>query len=150
MGSESVTLRRVHALDGGIARLAGEADSEGHRFMRRLLDEWCSGANRFNGDGEFLLGVDINGQIAAIGGLNLDPYAADARICRLRHVYVSSAARRNGVGSLLVKRIIFDASRSFATLRLRTATPEAAAFYERLGLRKSNQEAATHILDLQA
>jgi hypothetical protein len=43
-----------------------------------------------------------------------------------------------------------EAARTFATLRLRTTTAEAAAFYERLGFLATNEENATHIIGLGA
>ena len=82
----------------------------------------------------------------AVGGLNIDPYAASASIGRVRHLYVASSARRLGVGAILMRRIIDDAARTFEILRLRTSTAEAAAFYEQLGFERTSEEAATHRL----
>ncbi|WP_165912074.1 GNAT family N-acetyltransferase [Novosphingobium sp. PhB165] len=140
----------MKALGDEMAPLVIEAESEGHRSMRRLRDEWSSGANRFQGAGEFLLAAYAGGKLIAVGGLNIDPYSSALGIGRIRHVYVCSQARRRGVGTMLVKHIIVGAGRRFSTLRLRTTTAEAAAFYERLGFHGCNEEAATHILELGA
>lgn len=150
MSIVSTELRRVTLLGEEIAPLVIEAEREGHRFVRRLQHEWNSGENRFEALGEFLLSAYIDGRLVAIGGLNIDPYSSAASVGRLRHVYVSSVARRLGVGTLLIKRVMNEAARTFATLRLRTTTTEAAAFYERLGFLATNEEHATHIIELGA
>jgi GNAT superfamily N-acetyltransferase len=150
MSIVSTELRRVTLLGEEIAPLVIEAESEGHRFVRRLQHEWNSGENRFEALGEFLMSAYIDDRLVAIGGLNIDPYSSAAGVGRLRHVYVSSVARRLGVGTQLVKRVMNEAARTFATLRLRTTTIEAAAFYERLGFLAVNEENATHIIRLGA
>lgn len=141
-------LRRIDTLDDAIAPLVIEAAGEGFRFMRRLEDEWQSGANRFQSAGEFMLGAHADGRLIAVGGLNVDPYAAAEGIGRVRHVYVARDARRSGVGAMLVRRIMADATPTFSVLRLRTDTAEAAAFYERLGFQPTTEPAATHIIAL--
>lgn len=145
-----IELRQIELLDDTITPLVIEAESEGHRFMRRLQDEWHSGGNRFQGQGELLLGAYVNEQLMAIGGLNKDPYAFAENVGRLRHVYVARAVRGSGIGAILVRRIMDDAARSFSVLRLRTTTAEAATFYERLGFERTSEAAATHIIRLGA
>ncbi len=144
-----VEMRQVTLLDEEVMPLVMEAESQGHRFMRRLLDDWESGANRFQKAGEFLLSAHIEGRLVAVGGLNNDPYALIGHVGRLRHVYVLDTARRLGIGTLLVKRIMEDAAESFSTLRLRTKTTEAAEFYERLGFQKTSEQTATHVIGLK-
>lgn len=146
----SIEIYEVKVLDASITSLVIEAECEGHRFMRRLQDEWNSGANRFQERGEFLLAAHMKGRAVAIGGLNKDSYAFDENVGRLRHVYVSVSARRLGIGAILVRRIIDDAARTFSVLRLRTTTDEAAAFYERLGFEKTTGWAATHVIQLRS
>jgi N-acetylglutamate synthase-like GNAT family acetyltransferase len=150
MGIASTELRRVELLGEEIAPLVMEAERGGHRFMRRLQDEWNSGENRFEAFGEFLLSAHIDGRLVAVGGVNIDPYSSVQGVGRLRHVYVSSDARRLGVGTMLVKRVMNGAAQTFSTLRLRTTTTEAAAFYERLGFLAINEENATHVIRLGA
>ena len=144
-----VELRLVTLLDDEVMPLVIEAESQGHRFMRRLLDDWVSGANRFEKTGEFLMSARIEGRLVAVGGLNIDPYALIEHVGRLRHVYVLDCARRLGIGTLLVKRIMDDAAESFSMLRLRTKTFDAAEFYERLGFQKTNEQSATHVIRLK-
>jgi N-acetylglutamate synthase-like GNAT family acetyltransferase len=145
----SIELRKMNLLGEAVTPLIVEAEAEGHRFMRRLEDEWNSGANRFQEAGEFLMSADRDGSLIAIGGLNRDPYSSIADVGRLRHVYVSAAWRRLGVGAMLVEYMIGRAAAVFSTLRLRTTSDEAAAFYERLGFQRIDEEAATHLFKLQ-
>jgi len=68
---------------------------------------------------------------------------------RVRHLYVSAAHRKQGIGSCLVREVIVAARHSFDCLRLRTNDPHAARFYERLGfLRCETHSFATHELNL--
>src|SRR5438128_1327228 len=83
-------------------------------------------------------------------GLNVDPYTAEGRVGRVRHLYVLEAYRRHGVGRQLVAEVIGAARGSFDRLRLRTANPEAARLYESLGFAPCAGEAdCTHALDLR-
>jgi len=127
--------------------LVAEADADGHLFVRRLRDAWASDQNRFDRPGELLLTARIDGALAGIGGLNVDPYAHDDQVGRLRHLYVARAARRTGVGGVLVRRILAHAAPHFAIVRLRTDSADAASFYTRLGFHPTDQEGATHIFN---
>jgi GNAT superfamily N-acetyltransferase len=96
-----------------------------------------------------LFTVSIEGTVVGVGGLNRDPYFNDPKIGRLRHLYVESAWRRYGVGSLLVNQIIYEAARHYQLLTLRTNTPVADKFYQKLGFKTHpNWEHTTHHLQL--
>jgi GNAT superfamily N-acetyltransferase len=64
---------------------------------------------------------------------------------RLRHLYVRQDARRNGIGSALVRLILDEAKGAFQFVRLRTDTPEAAEFYAQLGFTSVNDATASHM-----
>ena len=82
--------------------------------------------------------------LAGVGGLNVDPYVQERREGRVRHVYVSAAHRRQGVGRLLVEAIVARARLNFPVLNLR-APEEAFAFYEALGFKRvEGEEFMTH------
>jgi len=125
--------------------LVAEADADGHLFMRRLRDEYASHTNRFDRPGELLLAARMDGRFAGICGLNIDPFAPVPGVGRLRRLYVARAARRFGVGSLLVRRLLAHAAPHFTHVRLRTDSADAAAFYMRLGFQPTAEEGATHI-----
>ena len=128
-----------------------ESEEAGSRIVRRLIEEWARGVNRFDRPGEALLGASVGGRVVGVCGLNLDPYAAAAGVGRLRHLYVLSAFRRLGVGRSLVAAIIVAARGHFDTLRLRTANPAAARLYEALGFRACDGVAhCTHVMTLAA
>jgi ribosomal protein S18 acetylase RimI-like enzyme len=134
-----------------LAVAIAESEAHGLSFVRRLADEWISGANRFDRPGETLFATREAAGIVAIGGLNVDPYAADPRIGRVRHLYVLTSHRRRGLGVRLVTEIIEAARGHFHTLRLSTSNPEAARLYERLGFgRRDGVVHCTHLLDMSA
>jgi GNAT superfamily N-acetyltransferase len=137
------------ALHPGIAALAAEATGEGFHFVGRLVDDWTSGSNRFEQRGERLLGALWGNDLAAVCGLNCDPYIERDGVGRLRHLYVRKAARRHGIGAALVQRLLDEASTTFHLVRLRTATAEAAAFYHRLGFMSVEDDTASHVIALR-
>lgn len=142
----AVEFKPVLELPPGIDDLRIEASSAGFRFMEKLVSEWESQANRFDRPGEMLAGAFQNAQLVAVGGLNIDPYANDPSIARLRHLYVLRRVRRQRVGSHIVHHVLDSARTSFASVRLFTDTAEAAAFYEKLGFARANSPTATHIV----
>ena len=142
-------ITRVTDLSLGVELLSREAEAQGYRFLRRLIEEWSTGANRFDGPGEVLLAASVAGQLVGIGGLNRDPYSRDRGVGRVRHLYVLEAFRRQGVGQHLLEAIVAAAPGSFRELHLRTDSAQAARFYERFGFRRINDDAATHALPLR-
>lgn len=136
-------------LPPGIEELRIEARAEGFRFVDKLVAEWHAGQNRFAEPGEVLLGAFQASRLVAVGGLSRDPYADQPEIGRLRHLYVERAARRSGVGSALVWQLLDRAEGVFQSVRLRTATQEAADFYVRVGFRPVRDRAATHVWSWQ-
>ncbi len=150
MSIEGIELRHITSLSDEILPLVIEAEGQGHQSMRRLQDGWIAGMNRFQGPGEFLLGLYGDERLMAVGGLNTAPYSASSGISRLRHVYVIASARRTGIGTRLVASIMEAAAQSFSIMRLRTKTAEAAAFYETLGFLPTTEGAATHTIRFHA
>ena len=129
--------------------LVAESEQAGWRFLRRLTEEWASGANRFDRPGEALLAALVGGRVIGVCGLNVDPYAAAPGVGRVRHLYVLSAYRRLGFGRRLVGEVIGAARGRFDSLRLRTDNPAAAQLYERLGFRRCAGVAeCTHLMEL--
>jgi GNAT superfamily N-acetyltransferase len=128
-----------------------ESERAGFRFVRRLIDEWVSGANRFDRPGEALFAARVDGRLVGVCGLNVDPYSVEARVGRVRHLYVLSAFRRLGVGRQLVAGVVAAAQGRFDVLRLSTGNESAVRFYEALGFRPAGKAVrdATHVKDLQ-
>ncbi|HEY6817078.1 MAG TPA: GNAT family N-acetyltransferase [Croceibacterium sp.] len=145
-----IALHSVSGLDPAIGPLAEAAARERHGMMRRLVDDWSSGANRFERPGEVFLGTWLDGRLVGVGGLNRDPYADDDLTGRVRHVFVLPGARRSGVGTALLREIIARAPQTFRVLRLRTFTPDAAAFYAALGFAETSEPEASHRMEWPA
>jgi GNAT superfamily N-acetyltransferase len=146
-----VTVERLKDLPAdALAPLLAESEWTGRRFVRRLSDEWAAGANRFDRPGEALFAAWAAGRLVGVCGLNVDPYAADRRVGRLRRLYVLAEFRRLGVGRRLVQAVVAAARGNFAVLRLRAEGPEAAAFFARLGLRRVGAADCTHAVELEA
>lgn len=141
-----LTVAILVALGPAAEPICADAERQGIAFVRRLFEEWASGTNRFDRPGETILGAWHGDRLVGVGGLNRDPYAADAEIGRLRHVYVLSSHRRLGIGALLVGRLLRAAAGHFRVVRLRAASAESAAFYRALGFAECGDPAATHLI----
>ncbi|MHC0035371.1 GNAT family N-acetyltransferase [Pseudoneobacillus sp. C159] len=134
-----------------LTRLLEESKEEGFRFVERLVNEYQNGTNTFHQPSETLFGIFTKtNKIIAICGLNIDPFSNSTKIGRLRRFYVGRKYRRNGVGSLLLKEIILQASNHFDLLVLHTDTNEADQFYTALGFSRDNQYPnSTHFMNLK-
>jgi GNAT superfamily N-acetyltransferase len=147
----AATISRLHELPPDwLADLVAESERSGHRFVRRLVSEWASGANRFNRPGEALFAVYVGGQVVGVCGLNADPYTPEPRVGRVRHLYVRAAHRRSGIGRRLVVAVIEAAVGVFDRLNLRTEDPQSARFFEGLAFSAcAGQPHCTHVLNLR-
>lgn len=145
---EEIVIRPLTHPAEECAPLVHASEAEGHAFVRRLVDEDVSGANRFDRPGEALFGAFHGAALVGVCGLNHDPYRGDTpRAGRLRHLYVLPAYRRRGVGRRLVRAVIATARPAFDDLTLWTNNPEAAALYQTLGFVAAQAiPKATHIL----
>ena len=122
----------VSALPSGIAELARTASSEDFEMVRRLVDDYISGNNRFSKPGERLCAASIGEQVIAVGGINIDPYYDSPSLGRIRHLYVHPDFRRSGVGARLMRLIEGRGERYFDSFQLFTESTTAAMFYESL------------------
>ena len=145
-----VAIEPLHDLtSSSVGELVAESERFGLRLVRRLADEWVTGANRFDRPGEILFGALVDGRLVGVCGLTIDPYAGDERIGRLRHLYVLSAFRRMGVGRQLVERVMKAAHGRFDAVHLRTNDAAAACLYEKLGFRRDvGRGDHTHVANL--
>ena len=129
--------------------LIEDSRNQGILFVQRLVNDWISQINCFNQEGEILLIAKDQDQLVGICGLNIDPYYRVSGLARVRHLYVLSSKRRQGIGTLLIKQIIQQAQENFNLLNLRTHSPEADKFYLAQGFQRSYERPeCTHMLQL--
>lgn len=136
--------------DDLVAALAGEARGEGFTHIDRLAANWRNGSNRFDRQGEILLAAWSGAAVVAVGGLNIDPYVSNSRVGRVRHLFVISEQRRNGVGRSLVAELLLRAHGCFDAIRVRAARGDAPYFYDALGFERIDEPNASHILRIKA
>jgi GNAT superfamily N-acetyltransferase len=132
----------VNDLPAGFDALRAEARAEGYLFVERLFTEWMSHINRFDREGEMLLAARLDGVLAGIGGITIEPVKPGA--LRMRRFYVCSAFRRNGVGDRLAKALL-NRVRVGRPITV-NAAPASFAFWESVGFRPDHRDGHTHIL----
>ncbi len=147
--SSPATIERLRDLPlDRLHDLLADSEASGSRIVRRLVEEWADRSNRFDRGGEALFGASVAGRLVGVCGLNVDPRAGDARLGRVRRLYVLTSARGRGVGRQLVARVIESGGERFDALRLRTYNEAAARLYVAMGFRAGGGDTATHVLDL--
>ncbi len=145
------TVERVEDLQAiTISHLVKESETEGYRFLSRLVNDFQDGTNRFNKPGEALFSVHNEaGDVVAIGGVNQSPFSVDKQVARLQRFYVLDDARRQGVGSLLLKQIIDHSRATFNEVTIRTESSKADAFYRANGFELDDSASeTTHVMQL--
>ena len=135
----------IEELPAGFDALRTEACAEGYRFVERLATDWMSGTIRFDRKGEALLAARVNGVLAGIGGLTIDPVVPQAM--RMRRFYVRQAYRRGGIGSKLATALL-ERARGASRLVTVNAAPASAAFWESLGFAPDPRDGHTHVHQL--
>lgn len=125
-----------------------ESKTANFRAIDRLIQEWTTHANRFDHLGEALFIARQGDRILGICGLNRDPYTQSAKVGRVRRLYVMQNSRRQGIGRMLVHRVIQAAKDHFEWLHVRTSDPIAVQFYQSLGFIRCDNEFVTHTLQL--
>ena len=137
--------RVMKELPAGFDALRAEARAEGYRFVERLTNDWISLTARFDRDGEALLAARVNGVLAGIGGLTIDPVVLDA--LRMRRFYVRLAYRRNGIARKMATELL-EPARIAGGLVTVNAAPASAAFWKSLGFGADARDGHTHIYKL--
>jgi GNAT superfamily N-acetyltransferase len=138
-----IRVTRITQLQAGIQRLRDEADRDGVRNMGLLVDQWESGAERFDAPGEALFGAFDGDALIGVGGVTIE-HGADAM--RMRRLYVLHDWRKRGAGRALAQLMMATGleSADFLTCNAR-ATPAAAKFWEAMGFAPVTAPGWTHI-----
>ena len=100
-----MNILRITNISKEIRELAKIASIDGHRNIETLVDEFDSGVNRFGKPGEALFGAYEATSILGIGGINKDPYHGQAKVARVRRLFIRPDARRRGVATALMIQI---------------------------------------------
>lgn len=125
------------------SNLQSDATQEGFGFLDRLVNEWASGANRFNKPGEALVVARRDGAIAGIGGVTEDPFQAEA--LRMRRFYVRPCHRRLGIAKAIAEPLLRMALQTGRPVTLNAGTAIAPAFWEGLGFAPCVAQHHTHM-----
>ena len=139
-------VRILDELPEGLAALRRQADVEGHRNLGRLQDEWASGAQRFARGGEALLAAFLDGELAGVGGLTVEPAESTEPAMRLRRLYVAREMRRRGVARALSSALIQQAFETVSLATVHAGGSDAAAFWEAMDFRPVGGCAWSHEL----
>ena len=59
-------VRRVSSLPQGIEALVADSERANFKFVRKLVDEWAAGTNRFARDGEALFTASENDTLLGV------------------------------------------------------------------------------------
>ena len=134
-----------------ISRLVGESEAEGYRFLTRLVSDYEDGTNTFSKPGEALFLIrNENQDVVAIGGVNQSPFSEDTQTARLKRFYVLEDARRQRIGSLLLKGILDHTRATFTKVTVRTESSKADIFYRENGFDLDDTTSATtHVMQLK-
>ena len=136
--------RVTDSLPDGFDTVRAEASAEGYRNMESLALDWTSGAMRFDGDGEALLAAHVQGTLAGIGGLTIEPVVPGA--FRMRRFYVRRHFRRQGIGRQLALALIEPTLARDAVITVNAGNVDAPAFWLRLGFTADLRDGHTHVL----
>jgi GNAT superfamily N-acetyltransferase len=129
-------------LPGGFEEVRAEARAEGYAFVERLANDWASRAIRFDREGEALFAAYADDELAAVGGLTIDP--ALPGTLRMRRFYVREQFRRCGIGRRLAKALLERAAQAGRPVTV-NAGPGSAPFWEALGFIPDARDGHTHI-----
>lgn len=129
--------------------LLTESVSEGFRHITRFVEEYKSGANQFNKDGEALFLCFSDTKVIGICCLNRDPFYGEG-VGRLRRLYVLKEFRRHCIGRELTEAVIHKSRTFYSRLVLKTDSPQARKFYNALNFMEAHSdENITHYLDIK-
>lgn len=130
-------------LPADIDTLRAEAIAEGHRHIERLATEWKARTMRFDREDEALLTARLNGVLAGIGGMTIEPVVSGA--LRMRRLYVRPPFRRRGVARNLVTALLARVAHIDRRITV-NAGAGSAPFWESLGFAPEMSDGHTHVL----
>ena len=130
-----------------LTSLVSKSEEEGYGMVKRLVEDYTKGVNKFDGNGEALF-VCKNPMIQAIGGINIESSNEYQGAGRIRRVYVLPSVRGTGVGRMIIESIIAHSIDRFELLTCNVGPLESWGFYERLGFKRVSKKGITHIYEM--
>jgi ribosomal protein S18 acetylase RimI-like enzyme len=130
--------------------LVDDSRKEDYNFVRRLRDEFLTGYNKFDQQGECLYLAHLGKRVIGSCGMNRDPYITDKNYGRVRHLYVLQDYRNRGIASRLLELVMEEGKKTFDTLTLRTFNDSASNLYIKHGFIKNDViPYATHHMEVR-
>jgi GNAT superfamily N-acetyltransferase len=111
--------------------------------MERLATDWEACTTRFDREAEAPLAARLNGVLAGIGSLTIEPVVPNA--LHIRRFYVRPAFGHNGVGRNLVMALLAGVSAD--RLITANAAPASIPFWEAIGFTPDARDGHTHVLN---
>jgi GNAT superfamily N-acetyltransferase len=137
----------IDTLPAGFNAIQTEARGEDYLFVDRLAADWMSRSMRFDRPGEVLLATRVDGVLAGIGGLTVDPVVPGA--LRMRRFYVRKPYRRLGTGRMLAAALLEHARKAGRQVVTVNAAPASILFWEALGFLPDPRHGHSHIALIQ-
>lgn len=125
--------------------LAEQADAEGIRVVRAVIDQWESGEERYDRSVEQLLVAVTDDGVVGVGGLTICPTTPGA--LRVRRFYVHPAWRRRGVATAITSALLASWPRDVSVITCNAlASAAAPRFWEAMGFEPVDDANVTHVL----
>ncbi len=112
-------------------------------MLDRLAAEWHAGNTLFDRPSEALFAAYVNGVLAGIGGLTIDPAMPGA--LRMRRFYVGRECRRRGIARRLANALS-GRPEVAGRLIVVNAAAGSGAFWEALGFTQDRRQSHTHVM----
>jgi len=129
-----------------ITYIRDAAEKEGYNIINHLVTDYDSGENKFDREGEKLIGYIMDDIIVAMCGLNIEP--TNIQYGRIRRLYVLPAYRNQGIGTELVNHLITYAKHYFEGVVSNIGDLSIGHFYELIGFNSVDSPSFTHLLTL--
>ncbi|MFC1900917.1 GNAT family N-acetyltransferase [Chloroflexota bacterium] len=123
-----------------------ESLKEGYNMINRLIIDYHSGENRFDKEGEKLIGFTLDSEIVAVCGLNIE--STYNRLGRIRRLYVLKDYRHQQIATMLVEYLVEYAKQYFKGVVVNIGDLPVDNFYKSAGFSPVNNKSYTHIYNL--
>ncbi len=134
-------IRKIKFDTDNLSNLLEASEAEGYLQVRRLIEDWKVGTNRFDDLGECFYIALYDKKAVAVCGLNDDGKGRG----RLRRLYVHPEYRGRGIGRTLSQKCIDDGLQFFENIVVNAGGEIAKLFYEKWGWQPIEDDRLTHV-----